>query len=101
VEFAPGRGAIHLHVVAIAKNRAYLQDFLKGATLQEKAEVLNNYATKYLDETADAKVSDSLDYCPNYSTSLLARRYSECSDKEEDVLQLAQDVCYMSVTDTV
>jgi hypothetical protein len=29
VEFAPGRGAIHLHVVAIATNRAYLQEFLK------------------------------------------------------------------------
>jgi hypothetical protein len=27
VEFAPGRGTIHLHVVAIAKDRAYLQDF--------------------------------------------------------------------------
>jgi hypothetical protein len=28
VEIAPGRGAIpHLHVVAIAKDRAYLQDF--------------------------------------------------------------------------
>jgi hypothetical protein len=30
VEFAPGRGAIiHLHVVAIEKDRAYLQDFFK------------------------------------------------------------------------
>jgi hypothetical protein len=27
VEFAPGRGVIYLHVVAIAKGRAYLQDF--------------------------------------------------------------------------
>ncbi len=27
VEFAPGRGAIHLNVVAIANDRAYLQDF--------------------------------------------------------------------------
>jgi hypothetical protein len=27
VEFAPGRGAIHLHIVAIAKDMAYLQDF--------------------------------------------------------------------------
>ncbi len=27
VEFAPGRGAIHLHVVIIVKDRAYLQDF--------------------------------------------------------------------------
>jgi hypothetical protein len=27
-EFVPGRGAIHLHIVAIAKDMAYLQDFL-------------------------------------------------------------------------
>ncbi len=27
VEFAPGRGAIHLRIVAIGKDRAYLQDF--------------------------------------------------------------------------
>ncbi len=26
VEFAPGRGAIHLRVVAIGKDRAYLKD---------------------------------------------------------------------------
>ncbi len=41
--------------------------------------------------TANAKVSNSIDYCPNYLTSLLAKRYSECSDKEEGVQQLAQD----------
>ncbi len=29
VEFAPGRGAIHLHVVAIAKDRAYLKIYIK------------------------------------------------------------------------
>jgi hypothetical protein len=91
VEFAPGRGAIHLHLVAIAKNRAYLQDFFKASILEEKAIVLNNYATKHLDMTADAKVSNNIDYRPNYSTSPLAKRYSECSDKEEDVRQLAQD----------
>jgi hypothetical protein len=91
VEFAPGRGDIHLHVVAIAKDRAYLQDFFKILTLEEKAKVLNNYATKQLDMTADAKVSDNLDYCPNYTTSLLAKQYSECSDKEKDIQQLAQD----------
>ncbi len=27
VEFAPGRGAIHLHIVAIANDMDYLQDF--------------------------------------------------------------------------
>jgi hypothetical protein len=41
--------------------------------------------------TADAKVSNNLDYCPDYSISPLAKRYSECSDKEEDILQLTQD----------
>jgi hypothetical protein len=71
--------------VAIRKDRAYLQDFFKASTLEEKAKVLNNYATKHLDMTANAKVSESIDYRPNYSTSPLAKRYSECSDKEEDV----------------
>ena len=27
VEFVPGRGAIHLHIVGIANDMAYLQDF--------------------------------------------------------------------------
>jgi hypothetical protein len=46
VEFAPGRGAIHLHVVAIAKDRAYLQDFFKASTLEEKAKVLYSLSAK-------------------------------------------------------
>jgi hypothetical protein len=92
VEFAPVRGAIHLHIVAIAKDRAYLQDFFKASTLlEEKANVLNNYATKHLDMTADVKVSDNIHYRPNYLTLPLAKKYSECSGEEEDVCQLAQD----------
>jgi hypothetical protein len=93
VEFAPGRGATHLHVVAIAKDRAYLQDFYKAPTLEGKAKVLNGYAIKHLDMTADAKVSDNLDYHPNYLTSPLAR-FCACHYKEKDVTQLAQD-CMM------
>jgi hypothetical protein len=73
VEFAPGRGAIHLRVVALGKDRAYLQDFFKASTLEEKIKMLNKYATKHLNMTADAKVSNNLDYCPNYSTSPLAK----------------------------
>jgi hypothetical protein len=57
----------------------------KASTLEEKAKVLNNYAAKHLNMAADAKVSNNLDFCPNYSTSPLAKRYSECSDKEEDL----------------
>jgi hypothetical protein len=94
VEFAPGRGAIHLHGVAIAKDRAYLKNFHKAPTLEGKAKVLNDYAIKHLDMTADAKVSDNLDNCPNYSSSPLARRFCACHDKEKDVTQLAQD-CMM------
>jgi hypothetical protein len=93
-EFAPGRGAIHLHVVAVAKDRAFLQDFYKATTLEGKAKVLNKYAIKHLDMTADAKVSDNLDYCPNYLSSLLARRFCACCDEEKDATQLAQD-CMM------
>jgi hypothetical protein len=94
VEFAPGRGAIHLHVVAIAKDRAYLQKFYKAPTLEGKAKVLNDYAIKHLDMTADAKVSDNLHYRPNYLSSPLARRFCACHDEEKDVTQLAQD-CMM------
>ncbi len=53
--------------------------------------MLSKYATKHLDITADAKVSNNLDYCQNYSTLPLAKRYSECSDEKKDVQQLAQD----------
>ncbi len=83
VEFAPGRGAIHLHVVAIAKDRAYLHDFYKAPPLEGKAKVLNDYATKHLDMTADAKVSDNLDYRPNYSSSPLARSFVHVMTKRK------------------
>ncbi len=56
--------------------------------------MLNDYAIKHLDMTADAKVSDNLDYRPNYSSSPLARRFCACHDKEIEVTQLAQD-CMM------
>jgi hypothetical protein len=94
VEFAPGRGALHLHFVAIAKDRAYLKDFYKATTLEEKAEVLNNYAIKHLDMTADANVNDNLNYCPNYSSSSLATRFCASCNEEKDGIQLAQD-CMM------
>jgi hypothetical protein len=91
VEFAPGRGAIHLHIVAIAKKKAYLQEFYNASSLQQKTEVLNKYAVNHLDMMADVKVNDNKDYRPDYLTSPLTRRYSECTDEEEDVQQLAQD----------
>jgi hypothetical protein len=81
MEFAPGRGTIHLHIVAIAKNKAYLQEFYNASSLQQKTEVLNKYAINHLDMTADVKVNDNKDYRPDYLTSPLTRRYSECTDE--------------------
>ena len=46
VEFAPGRGAIHLHILGIAKNKAYLQDFHNTKGEKKKTEVLQNYPLK-------------------------------------------------------
>ncbi len=62
VEFAPGRGAIHLHIVAIAKNKAYLQEFYNASSLQQKVEVLINYAINHLDMMADVKVNNNQAY---------------------------------------
>jgi hypothetical protein len=83
--FAPCRGAIHLHIGAIAKNNAYLQEFYNASSLHQKAEVLNNYEIHHLDMMADVKVNNNQDYQPDYLTSPLTRRYSECPDEEEDV----------------
>ena len=44
VKFAPGCGAIHLHIVAIAKDMAYLQDFYHATTAEDKASVVDKYA---------------------------------------------------------
>ena len=44
VEFAPGRGAIHLHMICIARDKAYLWAFYQARTSEEKAEVLDKYA---------------------------------------------------------
>jgi hypothetical protein len=44
VEFAPGRGAIHLHIIGIAIDKEYLRAFYQASTSEEKAEVLDKYA---------------------------------------------------------
>ncbi len=53
VEFAPGRGAIHLHIIGITRGQAYLQAFYQARTSEGKGEVLDKYAQENLDMTAD------------------------------------------------
>ena len=58
VEFAPGRGAIHLHMICIARDKVYLRAFYQARTFEEKAEVLDKYAQEVLDMTADVNIND-------------------------------------------
>lgn len=92
VEFAPGRGAIHLHMLGIAKDRAYLDDFYLANTMEDKAAVMDKYAVDHLDMTGDVDiVDDDPTYFPPHPQSPLARKYCQCEDEEEDVRLLAQD----------
>jgi hypothetical protein len=65
-EFAPGRGAIHLLIVAIARDMAYLQDFYHAKTVEDKAAVVNKYAREHLDMTADVKINNDKQRRPEY-----------------------------------
>jgi hypothetical protein len=75
VKFAPGHGAIHLHIVAIAKDMAYLQDFHHATTAEDKASVVNKYAREHLDITAGININDDKQRKPEYENSPLGKRY--------------------------
>ncbi len=91
VEFAPWRGAIHLHIVAIAKDMAYLQDFYHVKTAEDKAAVVDKYAQERLDMTANVNINDDKQRKPEYQNSPLGKRYCKSPDQEENVQQLAED----------
>ncbi len=77
IEFAPGREAIHIHIVAIAKDMAYLQDFYHAKTVEDKAAVVDKYARERLDITADVNIKDYKERKPEYQKSPLGKRYCE------------------------
>jgi hypothetical protein len=91
VEFAPGCIAIHLHIVAIANDMAYLKDFFHAKTTEDKAAVVNKYAREHLDMTADVDIYDDKQRRPEYQNSPLGKKYCKHPDQEEDVQQLAED----------
>lgn len=90
VEFAPGRGQIHLHLLAISQDQTYLKKYYNAKTKEEKAEVVAAYAESVLDMTADVDVNDDPKYREDHVDSPLNQRYSETSDTDEDSRRLCQ-----------
>jgi len=94
VEFASGRGQIHLHILGIAKGKAYLTNFYNAKKESEKIQVIEDYAVRVLDMTADVDLDEShtkLDDLHVTTSSPLGRHYSECSNLHEDHIHLVQD----------
>ena len=92
VEFAPGRGQIHLHMLGIAKDMAYLKDFYKAQTMEDKGVVVDTYARETLDLIADVDIKDNdRNYFPVHSETPLSRKFCEVIDEAEDARLLCQD----------
>ncbi len=73
VEFAPGWGAIHLHMICIARHKAYLRAFYQARTFEEQTEVLGKYAQEVLDMTADVNVNYDPQQKPDYASLPLGK----------------------------
>jgi hypothetical protein len=91
VEFGPGRGAIHLHIIVIARDKTYLRDFYLASTNKEKAGVLDKYSRKTITMTVNVNINDDQRRKLGYLNSPLEKRYCKCYDQEGDVRQLAED----------
>lgn len=91
VEFAPGRGQIHLHLLAIGRGRAYLDEFYKAQTMDDKAMVVETYAKQHLNMTANVNINDEDPNAHPPPTSPLTRKFCQCTDEVEDLRLLTQD----------
>lgn len=95
VEFAPGRGQIHLHILAIGRDKAYLKDFYSAKSGAEKAKVIDDYARNKLNMTADLggfnEKKEYRAFNDRPLTSPLQSRYCEVTNDEQDQWDLCQD----------
>ena len=106
VEFAPGRGAIHLHILGIARNKAYLNDFYNAKNEKIKIKVLQKYVEEYLGMTANIKLDDRhvrfhADGQQKATTDMtpLGTQYSECPNPDLDHVHLVQDAMLHSCSE--
>ncbi len=98
VEFASGRGQIHLHILGIAKNKAYLSDFYKAKSEADKIRVMQDYAEEHLGMTANMELDEShekfnsnIQAESNTTASPLGSHFSQCTDIDKDHQWLVQD----------
>ena len=98
VEFAPGRGAIHLHLLGIAKDKAYLPDFYEAKGEKEKIKVVEEYAKTVLGMTADVEIDkkhNKFAHAEGENSTIdrspLGTRFTETEDIDLDHRHLAQD----------
>ena len=87
----PGRGHIHLHLLALSKDRAYLDDFYRAETLNAKADIVNKYAREVLDMTADININEDPKHRALRTSSPFLYKFCNVDDEEEDVRKLAED----------
>ena len=69
-----------------------MDSFYHAETIEDKASVIDKYARKHLDMTADVDIQDDdHKYFPPYPESPLARTFCECTNESKDIILLAQD----------
>jgi hypothetical protein len=79
-------------MLGIAKDKAYLNDFYKAKTMEDKAIVVDKYAREKLDMVADINIKDyNRNYFPVHPESPLSRKFCEVTDEAEDARLLCQD----------
>ena len=102
VEFAPRRGQIHLHMLGIAKDMAYLKDFYKAQSLEDKATALDKYAREKLDMTAYVNIKDDdKNYFPVHTQSPLSKNSVKYATKTRMFDFYVRTVCVIIATSSV
>ncbi len=100
VEFAPGCGAIHLHIVAIAKDMAYLQDFYHATNAEDKASVVDEYVPEHLDMTANVNINNDKQRKPECEKSPLIKSYCKSGTKKRMYDNLQKIACVINAINT-
>ena len=79
-------------MLGIGKDRAYLNDFYKAKTMEDKAAVVDNYAREHLDMTADIDIMDNdRKYYPLHPKPPLSKKFCEVTGECDNVRLLCQD----------